>query len=135
MKHFTDALFEELAKVQDTNSTYYHIEVFNEDNEPQGGIFRGTNKLLKALYNTDDEHYDYVNEALYWLEIKTPFPDGLDDPKIKFAYKCEFYDKNIGLFKDFEAELNAVDWSMVINKFNRPEKIVYEDDTQIAYIG
>lgn len=126
--------YNHLDKILEETSAYYRIEVFNEDGEYQGGIFRGTNKLLKALWDADDWHYDNINEPLSRLEYATPYPDGLDDPKIKFAYKQSFYISYEEDLKDLEAELNEVGWSMKINKMQRPVEIIYEDDTQIAYV-
>jgi hypothetical protein len=123
-----------LDNVLEEASNYYRIEVFDENDEPQGGIFRGTNKLLKALWDADDWRYDNINEPLSKLEYATPYPEGLDDPKIKFAYKQNFYTNNEEDLKDLEAELSEVSWSMNINKIQRPAKVVYEDDTQIAYV-
>lgn len=135
MRHFTDTLFEDLAMTAiPDETTYYRIEVFDDMNKNQGGLFRGLKVLLDQLWEADDEKYDYINEPLSWLEYKTPYPDNLDNPKIKFAYKHSFYNKYIDFFKDIEAELNAVSWSMSTNKLSRPEKIVYEDNVQIAYI-
>ena len=134
MKHFSDALFEDIKSEQEANTVYYRIEVFNDMDEPQGGLFRGLKALLDSLWETDDERYDYINEPLSWLEYSTPYPDNLDNPKIKFAYKQDFYTKYLEYFKDIEVELNKLDWSMKINKLAQPEKIIYEDDVQIAYI-
>jgi hypothetical protein len=132
MKHFTDALFKDMLREED--QVYYHIEVFNENNVYQGGLFRGLKKLLDTLWEADDERYDYINEPLSWLEYNTPYPNNLDDPKIKFAYKQDFYTNYIEYFKDLEAELNELGWLMSTTKLNKPAKIIYEDDVQIAYI-
>ena len=133
MKHFSDALFEDLSNnIQ--NTIYYRIEIFDENNKLRGGLFRGLKTLLDNLYKADDEKYDYINEPLSWLEYNTPYPDNLNNPKIKFAYKQEFYIKYLEYFKDIEAELNALDWSIKTTKLTKPEKVIYEDDVQIAYI-
>lgn len=65
----------------------------------------------------------------------TPYPSGLDNPKIKFAYKQDFWIKIIEDIKDIEANLNEIDWSINITKLSLPPNIVYEDDVQIAYIA
>ena len=127
-------LYEHLDSLIEEASAYYRIEVFDDNDELQGGLFRGLKILLDNLWEADDERYDYINEPLSWLERNTPYPESLDDPKIKFAYKQTFYTKNIEYFKDLEAELNELGWSMSINKLTRPAEILYEDDTQIAYI-
>ena len=126
--------YSHLDKILEEVSSYYRIEIFNEDGEYQGGIFRGTNKLLKALWDADDWHYDYINEPLSRLEYATPYPEGLDNPKIKFAYKQSFYTNYEKDLEDLAIELKEVGWSIKINKIQRPKEIVYEDDTQIAYI-
>lgn len=127
-------LYEHLNSLLEEDSVYYRIEVFNDNDELQGGLFRGLKVLLNNLWEADDERYDYINEPLSWLEYNTPYPENLDDPKIKFAYKQAFYMKYIEYFKDIEVELNGLGWSMNINKLTRPEKVIYEDDTQIAFI-
>ena len=134
MIHFSDALFEGIANVQENTETYYRIEVFNDNDEPQGGLFRGLKVLLDNLWEADDERYDYINEPLSWLEYNTPYPDSLNDPKIKFAYKQNFYNSYLEYFKDIEAELTKLDWSVKAIKLSRPEKVIYEDDVQIAFV-
>lgn len=134
MRHFSDALFEGIDSAQENNAVYYRIEIFNDNDEPQGGLFRGLKVLLGDLWEADDERYDYINEPLSWLEYNTPYPDNLDDPKIKFAYKQKFYSSYLEYFKDIEAELNKLDWSVKTIELSRPEKVIYEDDVQIAFI-
>lgn len=132
MKHFSDALIEDITNEE--AFTYYRCEVFDDNNTLRGGLFRGLKRLLDNLWEADDERYEYINEPLSYLEYKTPYPDGLDDAKIKFAYKHDFYSKHIEYFWDIEEELKKLGWSMSIIKIDKPEKIVYEDDVQIAYL-
>lgn len=127
--------YKNLTKLYEENQAYYRVEVFDDNGNAQGGLFRGIGKLLKKLWDEDDELYDYINEPLSKLEYMTPYPSGLDNPKIKFAYKHDFLIKIIEDIKDIEANLNEIDWSINITKLSLPPNIVYEDDVQIAYIA
>lgn len=127
-------IYEQLSELQEENSTYYRIEVFDNQNTLQGGLFRGLNKLLKELWNADDELYDYINEPLSRLEYATPYPNNLENPKIKFAYKQEAWVNLIEDIKDIDVELNKIGWSLNVTKLARPINIIYEDNMQIAFI-
>ena len=128
-------MYEQLSKLQEENSAYYRVEVFDNRNVLQGGLFRGLNGLLKELWKADDELYDYINEPLSRLEYATPYPDNLENPKIKFAYKQEAWVNLIEDIRDIDTELNKIGWSLNITKLTQPTNIIYEDDVQIAFIG
>lgn len=114
--------------------TYHRFEVVDDQGINQGGIFRGLNKLLNELWNEDSLLYDELNEPLSELEYLTPYPDGLEDTRIKFAYKSKFYTDNSELFDDIEYTLNELGWNIVKVDISKPSNIVYEDESQIAYI-
>lgn len=132
--NFTN-IYEQLDKLfEHTDSYYYRVEVFDNNFKEQGGLFRGLGKLLKDLWDNDNDYYDDINEPLSRLEYLTPYPDGLDDTKIKFAYKQDFWNDIIEEIEDIKISIAKVDWSLKVSKLQQPSNIIYEDYAQIAYI-
>lgn len=117
-----------------SNDMYYRFEVFDDKGQNKGGIFRGLNQLLKDLWEEDSEYYDYINDPLSKLEWLTPNPENIDDINTKFAYKESFYNQNKELFEDIEYALSEIGWELATIELSRPNTIIYEDNTQIAYI-
>ena len=107
------------------------------DGEKVGGLFTATGKLLKDLYNADDENYDDINYALGLLENEIIIPDlDYSNNKYNFAFNKSFAEskKIKNLLNDLNYYLNKVDYEVISEEFDINENdIIYEDDTQIAY--
>lgn len=111
---------------------FYRITVINPDGK-EAGLFRGLNKLLKRLWDNDDEIYDEINYPLSELEDLTHYPENFNNKRAIFAYKEDKFNQIKDTLLELEYVLNAIHWEVKITKIRRPDKVVYEDDDQIAY--
>ena len=111
---------------------FYRITVINPDGK-EAGLFRGLNKLLKRLWDNDDEIYDEINYPLSELEELTHYPENFNNKRAIFAYKEDKFNQIKDTLLDLEYALNAIHWEVKITKIRRPDKVVYEDEDQIAY--
>lgn len=121
---------------QENSETYYRFEVFDHNNRKiSGGLFRGLNKFLEKLYREDDPAYEDLNYWVAHLEYVTPFPENFNNKRAKFAYKESFVNKYKDHFDKISELLDNLDWELLDTKVQvKNSDIVYEDDTQIAYI-
>lgn len=111
---------------------FYRITVINPDGK-EAGLFRGLNKLLKRLWDNDDEIYDEINYPLSELEELTHYPENFNNKRAIFAYKEDKFNQIKDTLLELEYVLNALHWEVKITKIRRPGKVVYEDEDQIAY--
>ena len=111
---------------------FYRITVINPDGK-EAGLFRGLNKLLKRLWDNDDEIYDEINYPLSELEELTHYPENFNNKRAIFAYKEDKFNQIKNTLLDLEYILNAIYWEVKITKIRRPDKVIYEDEDQIAY--
>lgn len=105
-----------------------------QDDEKLGGLFIETGKLLKQLWNADDEHYDDINYFLSKLEYLLDVPD-LDykNSKYNFAFKKSAITPEIReIIDDLDYYLNELGYE-VIEETVDVTNIEYEDDIQFAY--
>lgn len=127
-------LYESVEKDNKDLNSYIRFEVLDENGINQGGLFRGLNNLLKDLWEQDAWEYDDLNYPLSELESLTPYPENLSDKRIKFAYTRKFVNEHQELFADIEYVLNNLGWELDTISISDPSNIIYEDNTQIAYM-
>ena len=105
-----------------------------QDGEKLGGLFIETGKLLKQLWNADDEHYDDINYFLSKLEYLLDVPDlNYKNSKYNFAFKKSAITPEIReIIDDLDYYLNELGYE-VIEEPTETANIEYEDDIQFAY--
>ena len=118
---------------------FYRITVINPDGK-EAGLFRGLNNLMDDLWDRSledddaEEAWEEINEPLSILNEYTKNPDNFpQNTNAIFAYKENTFNKFEQQFEDLKYGLNLVGWNLKITKIYRPDKIIYEDDDQIAY--
>ena len=99
-----------------------------------GGLFTATGKLLKQLWDEDDEHYDDINYHLSQLEDLFDVPD-LDykNNNYNFAFKKSFITDEVReIIDNLNFYLNEIDYEIIEETIDVPN-IEYQDDNQFAY--
>lgn len=99
-----------------------------------GGLFTATGKLLKQLWDEDDEHYDDINYHLSQLEDLFDVPD-LDykNNNYNFAFKKSFITDEVReIINNLNFYLNEIDYEIIEETVDAPN-IEYQDDNQFAY--
>lgn len=127
-KFYTSGILEESKSLQGVRL------YLGQDGEKLGGLFIETGKLLKQLWDDDDEHYDDINHFLSKLEYLLDVPD-LDykNNKYNFAFKKSAITPEIReIIDDLDYYLNELDYE-VIEETTETANIEYEDDIQFAY--
>ena len=127
-KFYTSGVLEESKSLQGVRL------YLGQDGEKLGGLFIETGKLLKQLWDDDDEHYDDINHFLSKLEYLLDVPD-LDykNNKYNFAFKKSTITPEIReIIDDLDYYLNELDYE-VIEETTETANIEYEDDIQFAY--
>lgn len=107
-----------------------------ENGHKIGGLFMATGKLLRELYQNDSEYYDDINYYLSQIEFLIDAPDlDYNHSKYEFAFKQSFVNKKLtDLIDKLNYYLNLIDYEIIKEVITiDSDKIVYEDDKQIAY--
>lgn len=105
-----------------------------KDGNKIGGLFIETGKLLKQLWNEDNEYYDDINYYLSQLEDKMNVPElDYNNNKYNFAFKKSFItNENKEIINNLNYYLNQVGYEIIEEQVNN-SNIEYEDDVQFAY--
>ena len=99
-----------------------------------GGLFTATGKLLKQLWDEDDEHYDDINYYLDQLEDLFDVPD-LDyrNNNYNFAFKKSFITDEVReIIDNLNFYLTEIGYEVIEETIDTPN-IEYQDDKQFAY--
>ena len=105
-----------------------------KNNNKIGGLFTETGKLLKKLWDEDNEYYDDINYHLSQLEDMFDVPD-LDykNNKYNFAFKKSFITDEVReIIDDLNLYLNEIDYEIIEETVDIPN-IEYQDNNQFAY--
>lgn len=105
-----------------------------KNNNKIGGLFTETGKLLKKLWDEDNEYYDDINYHLSQLEDMFDVPD-LDykNNKYNFAFKKSFITDEVReIIDDLNFYLNEIDYEIIEETVDIPN-IEYQDNNQFAY--